>query len=145
MKRNAGRYHHFKGNEYPVTGVARHSETEKELVVYRQEYGDRSLWVRPLAIFVESVEFVETLLTHAMHDLLFAFQESHDCESGIEITVNDEPVAAMSDGMHGEIFGEDGWIVRFSKYPAEAEVERSRRAKEDIERIIRKQDERPEE
>jgi hypothetical protein len=51
-----GRYHHYKGNEYPVTDVARHSETEKELVVYRQENGERSLWVRPLAIFVESVE-----------------------------------------------------------------------------------------
>lgn len=90
-------------------------------------------------------ELAETLLTHAMHDLLFAFQESHDCDSGIEILVNDEPVAEMSDGMHGEIFGEDGWIVRFSNYPAEAEVERSRRAEEDIERIIRKQDERPKE
>ena len=51
-----GRYHHYNGNEYPIIGVARHSETEKELVVYRQEYGDRSFWVRPLAIYVESVE-----------------------------------------------------------------------------------------
>ena len=51
-----GRYHHYKGNEYPVIDVARHIETEKELVVYRQEYGDCSPWVRPLAIFVESVE-----------------------------------------------------------------------------------------
>ena len=50
-----GRYRHYKGNEYIVLGVARHSETEEELVVYRQDYGDRGLWVRPLAMFMESV------------------------------------------------------------------------------------------
>lgn len=52
----AGRYRHYKGNEYTVLGLARHSETEEILVVYRQEYGGRGLWVRPLAMFVESVE-----------------------------------------------------------------------------------------
>ena len=51
-----GRYRHYKGNEYTVIGVARHSETEEDLVVYRKEYGDHSLWVRPKAMFVESVE-----------------------------------------------------------------------------------------
>jgi len=51
-----GRYRHYKGNEYTVIGVARHSETEEELVVYRQEYGDHSLWVRPKAMFLETVE-----------------------------------------------------------------------------------------
>ena len=50
-----GRYRHFKGNEYTVIGVARHSETEEELVVYRQEYGQRGLWVRPKAMFLETV------------------------------------------------------------------------------------------
>lgn len=50
-----GRYRHYKGNEYTVLGVARHSETLEELVVYRQEYGDRGLWVRPAAMFAESV------------------------------------------------------------------------------------------
>jgi hypothetical protein len=50
-----GRYRHYKGNEYTVMGIARHSETDEELVVYRQEYGDRSLWVRPLAMFQETV------------------------------------------------------------------------------------------
>jgi hypothetical protein len=53
---NPGRYRHFKGNEYIVLGVARHSETQEELVVYRQDYGDRSLWVRPKAMFLERVE-----------------------------------------------------------------------------------------
>jgi hypothetical protein len=51
-----GRYRHYKGNEYTVLGVARHSETLEELVVYRQEYGDRSLWVRPKRMFLETVE-----------------------------------------------------------------------------------------
>lgn len=51
-----GRYRHYKGREYVVLGVARHSETEEELVVYRQDYGDRSLWVRPKELFVETVE-----------------------------------------------------------------------------------------
>ena len=46
-----GRYRHYKGNEYEVIGIARHSETEEELVVYRKLYGDSSLWVRPLAMF----------------------------------------------------------------------------------------------
>ncbi len=50
-----GRYRHYKGNDYLVLGIARHSETEEELVVYRQDYGDRGLWVRPLAMFRETI------------------------------------------------------------------------------------------
>jgi len=50
-----GRYRHYKGNYYEVLGVARHSETEELLVVYRCLYGDHSLWVRPLAMFMENV------------------------------------------------------------------------------------------
>ncbi len=50
-----GRYRHYKGNEYTVVGVARHSETEEELVVYRKEYGDHGLWVRPKEMFLETV------------------------------------------------------------------------------------------
>lgn len=56
MNLQLGRYRHFKGNEYVVMGVARHSETDEELVVYRQDYGERGLWVRPLAMFHETVE-----------------------------------------------------------------------------------------
>lgn len=51
-----GRYRHYKGNEYIVLGVARHSETEEELVVYRQDYGEKGLWVRPLGMFLETVD-----------------------------------------------------------------------------------------
>jgi hypothetical protein len=51
-----GHYRHYKGKDYMVLGVARHSETEEELVVYRQDYGNRSLWCRPRAMFEEPVE-----------------------------------------------------------------------------------------
>jgi len=51
-----GRYRHYKGKEYSVLGVARHSETEEELVVYRKEYGDHGLWVRPKTMFLEMGE-----------------------------------------------------------------------------------------
>ncbi|WP_410623708.1 DUF1653 domain-containing protein [Amycolatopsis sp. cmx-8-4] len=50
-----GRYVHYKGNEYEVLGVASHSETEEQLVVYRALYGERGLWVRPEAMFTETV------------------------------------------------------------------------------------------
>ncbi|HSP53092.1 MAG TPA: DUF1653 domain-containing protein [Cryobacterium sp.] len=50
-----GRYRHYKGDHYEVLGVARHSETEEQLVVYTALYGERGLWVRPLAMFVETV------------------------------------------------------------------------------------------
>ncbi|MBN7798732.1 DUF1653 domain-containing protein [Parahaliea mediterranea] len=56
MHPEPGRYRHYKGNDYIVEGVARHSETEELLVVYRPCYGEGALWVRPLAMFVETVE-----------------------------------------------------------------------------------------
>ena len=55
MSVRPGRYRHYKGNDYTVIGIARHSETQEELVVYRQEYGDYGLCVRPLAMFQEMV------------------------------------------------------------------------------------------
>ena len=51
-----GRYRHYKGNEYTVLGMALHGETHEELVVHRQEYGERGLWVRPKEMFLETVE-----------------------------------------------------------------------------------------
>ena len=51
----SGVYKHYKGNEYRVLGVARHSETEERLVVYQPLYGERGLWVRPEAMFHETV------------------------------------------------------------------------------------------
>jgi hypothetical protein len=51
-----GRYRHYKGNEYRVLELARHSETREVLVVYQALYGERGTWVRPAAMFVETVE-----------------------------------------------------------------------------------------
>lgn len=50
-----GRYRHYKGRDYLVIEVARHSETEEKFVVYRTDYGERSLWIRPLEMFTEEV------------------------------------------------------------------------------------------
>ncbi|WP_417543528.1 DUF1653 domain-containing protein [Marinobacter sp.] len=50
-----GLYRHYKGKDYEVIDIARHSETEEKLVVYRCLYGDYSLWVRPLSMFRETV------------------------------------------------------------------------------------------
>ncbi|MBU1102547.1 DUF1653 domain-containing protein [Patescibacteria group bacterium] len=51
-----GKYRHYKGNEYEMIGIAKHSETLEELVVYRALYGDHNLWVRSLRMFTEEVE-----------------------------------------------------------------------------------------
>ena len=51
-----GRYRHYKGGEYEVLGVVRHNETCEPMVLYRALYGERGLWVRPHAMFFESVE-----------------------------------------------------------------------------------------
>ena len=51
-----GIYQHYKGNRYKAIGVARHSETLEELVVYQAMYGDESTWVRPLKMFLETVQ-----------------------------------------------------------------------------------------
>jgi len=50
-----GRYRHYKNRDYIVLGVATHSETNEEVVVYRTDYGDYSLWVRPRSMFTEQV------------------------------------------------------------------------------------------
>lgn len=50
-----GRYRHYKGGEYRVLGLARHSESLEPLVVYQALYGERGLWVRPQPMFVESI------------------------------------------------------------------------------------------
>lgn len=57
-----GRYRHYKGKDYEVLGVARHSESEEEYVVYRQLYGAGDLWIRPMGMFLESVSVEGTIM-----------------------------------------------------------------------------------
>lgn len=57
MNLQPGLYRHYKGPEYRVFSVARHSESEEEVVFYQALYGDYGMWVRPLSMFLESVEF----------------------------------------------------------------------------------------
>ena len=56
MEIRPGRYRHFKGGEYQVLELARHSETGELMVVYRAQYGDGGLWVRPAAMWDETVQ-----------------------------------------------------------------------------------------
>lgn len=51
-----GKYRHFKGNEYMVVGVAKHSETLEDMVIYRKLYDDGGLWIRPKDMFLDTVE-----------------------------------------------------------------------------------------
>lgn len=55
MEIRLGRYRHYKGKEYEVLHLARHSETEEELVVYRALYGDFGIWVRPASMWNEEI------------------------------------------------------------------------------------------
>ncbi len=59
----AGLYQHYKGNQYEVIDIVRHSETEEELVLYRALDGEGGLWVRPLAMFTETVN-IDGLCKH---------------------------------------------------------------------------------
>ena len=51
-----GRYRHFKGNEYEVIAIAKHSETTEDYVVYKALYGNGGMWVRPASMWNETVE-----------------------------------------------------------------------------------------
>jgi hypothetical protein len=82
-------------------------------------------------------ELAERITTAGMHDLLFAIADSG---GAVKVLVDGQDVSKLSDGLHGEIFGDDGWITRFSKYPSEVEIERSRWAKAQIQKMIDKKD-----
>lgn len=56
MLKEGKKYRHFKGNEYLLLHLAKHSETREDLVVYQALYGERGIWVRPLSMFTEQVE-----------------------------------------------------------------------------------------
>ncbi len=55
-KPKTGRYRHFKGHEYEVLGMAKHSETLEDMVIYRALYGRKQTWVRPLSMFKGEVQ-----------------------------------------------------------------------------------------
>lgn len=61
-------------------------------------------------VVVESIDV-------AIHDFLFALGETSGFESGVELRCAGVNVAELSDGLQGELFSEDGWVARFSKYP----------------------------
>ena len=71
-----GRYRHFKGKEYEVYGTAKHSETEEEMVVYRQLYGEYALWVRPASMWEETV--VRDGVTYQRFTYIGELDESSD-------------------------------------------------------------------
>lgn len=75
--------------------ISRFSETDKEVIG----------------------EIAEHIITAGMHDLLFAFQEEADGDGEIQVLVGGSEIAKLSDGMHGELFGNQGWIARFSERP----------------------------
>lgn len=55
MELKTGKYRHFKGNEYELLYIAKHSETLEEMVVYRALYGEKGVWVRPAHMFCEEI------------------------------------------------------------------------------------------
>ena len=66
-------------------------------------------------------ETAEHMVIAGMHDLLFSLQEEADNDGAIRLVVDGVEVAKESDGMHGEIFSDQGWIARFSQYPTKTE------------------------
>jgi len=120
-----GRYRHFKGKEYEVIGIARHSETEEPLVVYKALYGDGSIWCRPADMWneriirngvtyrrfyrldrIERVEKYERLFDEAIasHDsekllLLNAYFTSGEWQKDYEADENDEIPPGLKRGV----------------------------------------------
>ena len=59
-----GKYKHYKGNEYEVIAMARHSETLEDMVVYRALYGEGGVWVRPASMWNDEIELPDGTKTH---------------------------------------------------------------------------------
>ena len=89
-----GRWRHYKGLDYEVLGVVRHSETLEPLVLYRPLYNDSGMWVRPYAMFLESVE-VEGRLRPRFERVLTSSVEPPEGMEGIRIRIQDPPDEAL--------------------------------------------------
>ena len=63
MKIAPGKYKHYKGNEYEVIAMARHSETLEDMVVYRALYGDGDVWVRPASMWNDEIRLADGKIT----------------------------------------------------------------------------------
>ncbi len=90
-----------------------------------------------ILIVGQLTRIAERITTAGMHDLLFAIADSG---GAVRMLFDGQDVAQISDGLHGEIFGDAGWITRFSKYPSQVEIERSKWAKEQIQKMVGKKD-----
>jgi hypothetical protein len=86
-------------------------------------------------------DLVEQLTTTGLHHFLFALQEEAENGGDIKVLVQGVEVAKLTDGLHGEPSGEDGWIVRFSQYRSQRQIDLSRWAEAEIRKIARKSDE----
>lgn len=84
------------------------SSSLKPLQNKLQEYDDVELSIIK--------ECIKQCLDVGIHDFLYALQENHYLEKDIQVMVNDENIADLSDGLNGELFTEDGWFAKFSKY-----------------------------
>jgi hypothetical protein len=81
-------------------------------------------------------DVVESIIRAGMHDLLLALQEEADNAGSVRVLVDGEEVAKLSDGLQAEPFGEDGWIVRYSEYPSQTDIDLSRWATEQIQKMF---------
>jgi len=117
----------------------------EKLLSHRCISRDTQILVDQLAGFTDAQkqvvrDTVSELITAGMHDLLFAIQEDADAGGPVKVLMDGQEVAKLSDGLHGEIFGDEGWIVRFSKHPCPKEIEGSKWAREFIAKHIGKKD-----
>lgn len=81
---SAGLYRHYKGNDYYVFQVAHHSETREAVVVYQCLYGDFSWWVRPLSMFMETVEVAGELIPRFSYVKALSDTELAALQSGVK-------------------------------------------------------------
>ena len=86
-------------------------------------------------------ELFEHVTTAGMHDLLFALQEEADNGGDLRVLMKGDEVAKLTDGLHGELSGEEGWIVRYSRHHSRRQLELSRWAEATIQKVVRKKKE----